>query len=313
MSSLRNPSFCRAAYDRPPDVITYSSFVSRWAAYRARCRAPAFVTGACALLLLVELIHTGIVLSSVHSEASPAAKAGASPIMGVDAQRIVSAHLFGTANPPIAPREERTASANLSLDGTIATHDPRHGMAIIGGELPTKVYSVGDAVGGTTLYSVFPDHVILDRSGAFETLRLLRAGGIGHLNGTKQASLAAERPAIYVDNRGRTVDKPPGRLEKLIRTVGSRDDRTGKMRGFLVYPVGSGAPLRILGLVPADLITEINGTPLDDPKRSQELLDQVQSAGAVSVTVERQNQKLSLVLNVEAAVAELPPDSPPLL
>ena len=78
------------------------------------------------------------------------------------------------------------------------------------------------------------------------------------------------------------------------------------MRGFVVYPVGSGAPLRLLGLSPADLITSINGTPLDDPKRAQEILAQIQSSDSANVTIERQNQKLDLVLNVAAATEKAP-------
>ncbi len=91
---------------------------------------------------------------------------------------VVAAHLFGVAggrsdaqDPDNAPQ----SSANLLLAGTIATQDPKHGVAIISeGGAPSKVYSVGERVGGASLHSVYLDHVILDRGGALETLLLPR-------------------------------------------------------------------------------------------------------------------------------------------
>ena len=72
-----------------------------------------------------------------------------------------------TANAPLS-------SANLVLTGTIATQDPKHGVAIISDGGPSKVFAVGDNVSGASLHSVYLDHVILDRGGALETLVLPR-------------------------------------------------------------------------------------------------------------------------------------------
>src|SRR5258708_36787269 len=73
----------------------------------------------------------------------------------------------------------RQSNANLVLAGTIATQDPKHGVAIISDGGPSKVYSVGDNVGGASLHSVYLDHVILDRNGPLETLLLPRQLGSG--------------------------------------------------------------------------------------------------------------------------------------
>ena len=45
-----------------------------------------------------------------------------------------------------------------------------------------------------------------------------------------------------------------------------------------------------LGLMPGDLVTAINGTPLDDPARGMEILQSMNSATDVTVTVERNGQ-----------------------
>jgi type II secretory pathway component PulC len=49
---------------------------------------------------------------------------------------------------PVKTRQHPESAANLVLAGTIATSDPKRGVAIISDGGPAKVYSVGDNVGG---------------------------------------------------------------------------------------------------------------------------------------------------------------------
>ncbi len=228
--------------------------------------------------------------------------------MALDTKGIVAAHLFGVVESAAPIGELHAANANLRLDGTLATTDPRRGLAIIHDGQAPKFYSVGGVVDGASLERVYWDHVILSRAGVLEILKLPRPGG-SLQRGALVASTSAAAPAargIFVDSQGQAVDKQPGRFDGIIRTIQTMDPQTGKMRGFVVYPVGNGAPLHLLGLSPADLITSINGTPLDDPKRAQAILAQIQSSDSANVTIERQNQKMDLVLNVAAATEKAP-------
>jgi len=86
-------------------------------------------------------------------------------------------------------KRQPLSSANLVLTGTIASQDPKHGIAIISDGGPAKVYSVGDNVNGASLHSVYLDHVILDRAGALETLQLPRL-----LTGSRPAPPVGRRP-----------------------------------------------------------------------------------------------------------------------
>ena len=116
---------------------------------------------------------------------------------GFDAQSVVSAHLFGVAAGRFRSRPEqhaRSPAANLVLAGTIATQDPKRGVAIISDGGPSKVYSVGDNVGGASLHSVYLDHVILDRGGALETLLLPRQLGPG-MHAPPVCSPSGRRPS----------------------------------------------------------------------------------------------------------------------
>jgi len=58
-----------------------------------------------------------------------------------------------------------------------------------------------------------------------------------------------------------------------------------------------------LGLRPGDLVTAINGTPLDDPARGQEIFGTLGSSSEAHVTVMRNGRQQDLTLNM-AQVAQ---------
>jgi general secretion pathway protein C len=265
-----------------------------------------------AALILLQLLQIGYSLLSKPLKSpqpvvtAPVQRAQRS---GVDIQSVVSAHLFGVpAVDPTAqdPENAPQSSANLVLAGTIATQDPKRGVAIIsdaGG--PSKVYAVGDRISGAALHSVYLDHVILDRAGALETLVLPRQpppAGRGAPVAHRQG--ADPRTVAVVDNIRRLVQQDPSILDQVMRTVPSYDNAAGKLRGFRAYPGRNRAIFNKLGLKAGDLVTAINGTPLDDPQRSQDVFNTIQTSDHVTVTVERAGQKQDITLNIAQVAAQ---------
>jgi general secretion pathway protein C len=283
---------------------------------RLQGNGPRLVSLAFAALIAVELARIAISLFSGGPVRSPhpvlaRTEAGVQHAR-FDAQSVVSAHLFGVAavdpstqDPANAPQ----SNANLVLAGTIATQDPKRGVAIISDGGPSKVYSVGDNVGGASLHSVYLDHVILDRGGALETLLLPRLLGPG-----MRAPPVIRRPGgdprtvAAVENIRRLVQQDPGILDQVMRTVPSYDNAAGKLRGFRAYPGRNRQIFGRLGLKPGDLVTAINGTALDDPQRSQEVFNTIQTSDHVTVTVERGGQKQEITLNIAQVAAQATKD-----
>jgi general secretion pathway protein C len=225
----------------------------------------------------------------------------------VNVQTVVSAHLFGVATADAAqdPNNAPLTSANLVLAGTIATQDPKRGIAIISDGGPSKVFSVGDNVNGASLHSVYLDHVILDRGGTLETLLLPRL-----INGARGLARRPgdTRTVEAVDNIRRMVQQDPGILDQVMRTVASYDNAAGKLRGFRAYPGRNRIIFNKLGLKPGDLVTAINGQPLDDPQHSQEVFNTIQSSNTVTVTVERGGQRQDITLNIAQVAGEATKD-----
>ena len=277
---------------------------------------PKLVSFALAALIAVELARIVISLLSGGPVKSPqpvlANVAPRAQRAGIDVQGVVSAHLFGVAavdpgaqDPANAPQ----STANLVLAGTIATQDPKHGVAIISDGGPSKVYSVGDRIGGATLHSVYLDHVILDRGGALETLLLPRLLGPG-MRGAPVARRGGGDPRTVaaVENIRRMVQQDPGILDQVMRVVPSYDSAAGKLRGFRAYPGRNRQIFSKLGLKAGDLVTAINGTPLDDPQRGQEIFNTIQTSDHATVTIERSGQKQDITLNIAQVAAQATKD-----
>src|SRR6202167_5352004 len=266
-----------------------------------------FVFGALILLQLLQIGYPYLSkpVKSPQPVLPPAAMPRA-PHSGVDIQTVVSAHLFGV--PPAATQDEGNApqsSANLLLMGTIATQDPKHGVGIISdGGAPSKVYSVGDRIGGASLHSVYLEHVILDRGGALETLLLPRQLPPSRAAVARRTPGGDPRTVAAVDNIRKMVQQDPNILDQVMRTVASYDNAAGKLRGFRAYPGRNRAIFSKLGLKAGDLVTAINGTPLDDPQRSQDVFNTIQTSDQVTVTIERGGQKKDFQLNIAQVAAQ---------
>ncbi len=102
---------------------------------------------------------------------------------------------------------------------------PKHGVAIISdGGAPSKVYSVGERVGGASLHSVYLDHVILDRAGALETLLLPRQAAALQACAGRGPAYAGRRPA----HRGR------GRQHSANGAAGPQYSRSGDAHRGLI-------------------------------------------------------------------------------
>src|ERR1700736_4791440 len=279
---------------------------------RLQGNGPRLVSLALAALIAVELARVAISLLGGSPVKSPqpvlASVAPRAQHPGIDIQSGVSAHLFGVAAPDPSAQDPANApqsTANLVLAGTIATQDPKRGVAIISDGGPSKVYAVGDNVGGAALHSVYLDHVILDRGGQLETLSLPRLLGPGmHAPAVVRRSGGDPRTVAAVDNIRRMVQQDPSILDQVMRTVPSYDSAAGRLRGFRAYPGRNRQIFNKLGLKPGDLVTAINGTALDDPQRSQDVFNTIQTSDHATVTIERGGQKQEITLNIAQVAAQ---------
>jgi general secretion pathway protein C len=92
----------------------------------------------------------------------------------------------------------------------------------------------------------------------------------------------------------------------------------GQQRGYRVYPGRNRAQFNRLGLLPGDMVTAINGTPLDDASRGMEILQTMNTASSVTMTVERNGESVQVNVNnaqlaADAAAAAAMPEAIPVV
>lgn len=217
---------------------------------------------------------------------------------------IANAHLFGFSKIDTPTQSDGTApitSLPLVLTGIISADDPQNGLAILGQTAQNaKVFAVGDNLpGGAKLHAVYNDKVIIDRGGVLETLMLPRQVALGAPPLTA-AALPTESPVA--DRMRKLITEQPSLLADVMRP--QPVFANGKQTGYRVYPGRNRSAFGRLGLKPGDLVTAINGTPLDDPEHGQEIFRTLGSSPEAHVTVTRGGQQQDLTLNLAQVTQE---------
>jgi len=233
---------------------------------------------------------------------------------GVDLSAVNNAHLFGQFTAPVAPVLADLAAApdtqlNLTLLGILSNgrndKDSRSRALISaqGGE--EKPYSVGDDVSrGVQLTAIFPDRVILNRNGKLETLRLDKESTSG-LTGSPITQLQ-EQPVAQGDDENASESlaeirsqllEDPSKVADYIRV---QPVNTGSgLSGYRIYPGRDRTVFAAAGLRPGDIVTAVNGTALNDPSRSLQLLNELSQSSQINLTVDRGGQPQSFSINLE--------------
>lgn len=249
-------------------------------------------------LLIALAIECAVILTrSLGTGALPPAETGGlhtTPIAPrenptVELATVLNAHLFGVAGVQPGGTAPQTTMP-LVLAGVIANKDPSKGQAIIGDSAASaKLLAVGATIpGGARLNAVYGDRVLIDRNGRLETLMLPR-------NPMKSGGFQAAPPPAAAAQGGR---ENGALLAGLVRVQPVFEQN--KLSGYHIFPGGphGNSAFTQLGLRAGDLITAINGTPLDDAGRAMEVLQTLSSSASATVTVQRNGQSQELNLNL---------------
>lgn len=235
-----------------------------------------------------------------HDAAASAATPAAS---GAD---LAALHLFGTpASGGGANAPETTL--NLTLRG-IAAGAGAHGesFAIIAASGVGNVYAVGAQLpGGAKVQSIFPDHVLLNLNGQLQSLGLPKTSSGAGAAPTVEAAPPIP-PTVYgrplpadqnLNQLRNEIVQHPERLLDMMRAMPVMQN--GKLEGYRVFPVGNSNAFSQLGLQPGDIVTSVNGMPLDNPAQSMQVLNNIRTSSQVSVTFTRNGQQETKILQFQ--------------
>ena len=285
------------------------------------------MSGALALWLFVRLVWALVPRGDAAFDTTAARVADATG--AVPAQSIANWHLFGRT--PFAAgtgANARTSTLSLILRGTLAEGDPARGIAVISDAANGEhAFRVGEeVVAGVRLDGVYPDHVVLAHDGAEDVLKLPRDTNLAPGDivrptpATATSRSAASMPPGAVAPRAQPASMPPAGLaahagaeEGWQQTVARlRQNPAELMQRVQVVPVLDGGKLtgvRLagadaalisqIGLQPGDVVTSVNGMPVDSFARGQEIISSLENSSSVRVTVLRNGTPVEVTVGLK--------------
>ncbi|GAB3685648.1 type II secretion system protein GspC [Salinisphaera aquimarina] len=221
----------------------------------------------------------------------------------INVDTIASAHLFGEQTVTDADAQQREiinapeTRLNLTLTGIVSESNGRRSRALIEtGRKKQDSFSVDDDVtNGVKLHAIYANRVILDRSGRFETLTLESVKQAKALSGVKRTQAVSSEIAEDLGDVRQKILANPATASRYIRLQPERQN--GNLVGYRIYPGADRGLFEKAGLKPGELVTAVNGQPLNNPAASLKLLGNLAQASSASVTLERDGQQRTVTVN----------------
>lgn len=294
---------------------------SEWAA-----RACLVVLAALAVWLLVRLVWVLVPRGDIAADVVPARLATTTTSEATVS--VAKWHLFGNAATPVnSMRDAPATSLALTLRGTVADRNAKTGVAVISdAQGREKTYRVGDEIEkGATLDAVYPNHVVLTRDGAQESLKLpvdrigapastsagantaanAASANVGAAGVTPVQNSAGSATPMFVaptatngaidwQRTMNQVRENPAQLSQYAQPV----LQDGRVLGVRVRNLDAATMARI-GLQDGDMVTAVNGIPVDSPSRAAQIMATLKDANNVKVTVLRGGQATELNVGIK--------------
>jgi len=217
--------------------------------------------------------------------------------------QLAMAHLFGNAEKAAVDTAKvaTVTQLNLTLRGVLAASDPKYGIAIIssGKNGKEEIYGIGDPIpGNATLREVHPDHVILERSGQLEILKLAKDAALDLPQTSADTSrYNSNDPGAALGQIRNTILRNPTSFGDYALPMVVREN--GKQVGYRLQAQPKGKELlRQLGLEPNDIITSINGVKMNDPRNGISALRKLSTAQSINITVKRNGADVPLTIQL---------------
>ncbi len=219
-------------------------------------------------------------------------------------KNLTAANIFGVSDKEVVKKQTKVPETrlNLTLKGVLAAKPMERASAIIAQGKAGKedIYSVGDKMpGGVSIKEIHSDHVVLERGGRLETLKLPKESGInlGSASGTGLSRVnSAKSPAAALTKIRKNILKNPTSFGDYALPVLVKEN--GKQIGYRLQPQQKGELLAELGLQSTDVITQINGVKLDKPQNGIMALRKLSTAKNLNIVVKRNGAEVPINISL---------------
>jgi general secretion pathway protein C len=270
--------------------------------------------------LVWHVLATDVNVSATESlVASNPSVADKRRVDSVDLQRLQSVFVLQTqgqravvaADSDVEVSAEQTR-LSLTLQGVVLSSVAAQSRAIIGSGEAQQGYKPGDSIadmpGDVVLQAVYERYVLLDNNGRTETLRMDEAPSENALSGSQSLSALTEvtAPAANTTPASGNAPAAPGQfagkaftdLVRILPVVEPADSpQAGALRGLQIRHGSRQDFLSAVGLQQGDLITGVNGNPLQDAAQLPQLLQQMSDSPTVALQIVRDEQQVNVQID----------------
>lgn len=234
-------------------------------------------------------------VARLEPRAMPTLVGGNTPDLIADRTLLVRQNPFaaGETAAEVVPDVPET-QLNLRLFGVITSEGSFGGSAqITTPDSQMSRYTVGEEVlSGVTLERVLADRVILRRNGVSETLILEGRGDGLSVIGNVQKSPATNPenvglPPVPEQHSSEGEARSAIALISAVRAGPVQED--GRLVGYTLTPNGSADIMQRAGLLPGDVLVEVNGTSASE-LGADELVAELGTASAAILKIKRGEQ-----------------------
>lgn len=211
-------------------------------------------------------------------------------------------HLFGEPEsilvnePAPSPVDVPETTLNLTLRGVIAAKPMRKAVAVIGEDNKEDgIYRIGDTVpGNARIKAIYPDRVILERSGKLETLFIEDAD---RKQNTNLAGPAARGEHLQINRN--YLNRKMRNIPELAKEVGVEPHyRDGGQYGYKIVSATNSPFLKNLGLQSGDILYEVNGISLANASQALAAYEKLQDSREIWLEIERDGQRLTKTYSI---------------
>ncbi len=213
---------------------------------------------------------------------------------------------------PIRPKRPvlpRSTVRDYHLLATYVGSDTR--LAVIEKSGHSHVLQEGEKIGGYTLKEVLDKAAVLERNGKEYRIEMDEKHAAGRSQTSRPAVSVAIPRAVSdrqtIHKEGDTVVVPRTKIREYSKNIGKITKnigmmpyrKNGKLAGFKVRFVRRGSDFEKLGLRRGDVITEVNGEPLDNFETPMRLLRSADTLDDLIIKVDRNGKEMELEYEVQ--------------
>ena len=162
---------------------------------------------------------------------------------------------------------------DLNLVGVVVSRNPQRSTAVLSAQGRVRSVAPGESAFGARVLTIASDRVVLEAAGERHELVLARESSpaapvvpapVQMLSSASEAVMVPDAPTLRTLDRGDVERRLMREIPRILaETALLPVTDSGNVTGFTLARIPDGTVLSEVGLQAGDVLTEINGTPID--------------------------------------------------